>query len=211
MQKLLSEASGSGLIEELRKKEECAVKEIRLMDDKNEVSELPKSLIALYLQESYELTAILPLFFQRIQVLDLSGTSIKSLPKSLPKLVLLKKLFLRGCQLFMELTPEVGELINLEELNLDETQIMELPREIGNLLKLRHLMLSFYYVCGKKKSKTNILIDPRTVSISSKLTELSINANPEDKRWDDSVEALVKEESNSKTLRTLDISFIILL
>ncbi|XVF49868.1 hypothetical protein PTKIN_Ptkin04bG0050500 [Pterospermum kingtungense] len=205
MQQPLPEASGSGLTEELRKKEECAAKGIHLTDDKNEVSELPKSLIALYLQESYELTAIPPLFFQRIQVLDLSGTSIKSFPKSLLKLVLLKKLFLRGCQLFMELTPEVGELINLEELNLDETQIMDLPREIGNLLKLRHLTVSFYYVCGKKKLKSNILIDPRTISILSQLTELSIDVNPEDKRWDDSVEAVVKEVSNSKTLRTLSL------
>ncbi|XVF49834.1 hypothetical protein PTKIN_Ptkin04bG0048000 [Pterospermum kingtungense] len=100
-----------------------------------------------------------PLFLQRIQVLDLSGTSIKTLPKSLPKLVLLKKLLLRGCQLFMELTPEVGELRNLEERDLDETQIMDLPREIGKLLKA--------------------------------FDKLSIDVNPEDKRWDDSVEAVV--------------------
>ncbi|XVF49865.1 hypothetical protein PTKIN_Ptkin04bG0050300 [Pterospermum kingtungense] len=140
-----------------------------------------------------------------LQVSDLSRTSIKSLPKSLTMLVSLKKLLLRRCQLFMELSPLVGKLKNVEELDLDETQIMDLPREIRKLLKLRHLTLSFYHVCGKKKSKSNILIDPETISILSQLTELSIDVNPTDKRWDDSVEAVVKEVSKSKTLRTLSL------
>ncbi|XVF54509.1 hypothetical protein PTKIN_Ptkin05aG0186000 [Pterospermum kingtungense] len=164
--------------------------------------------IALYLQGNFELTLIPPLFFDRmalLQVLDLSHTNIKSLPKSLPKLVALKKLLLRGCQLFMELPSLVGKLENLEELDLDETQIMDLPKEIGKLIKLSHLRVSFYRICGKKKSKSNILIYPETMSILSKLTELSIDVNPEDKRWDDSVEDVVKEVCKSETLRTLSL------
>ncbi|XWS60382.1 hypothetical protein CRYUN_Cryun07bG0031500 [Craigia yunnanensis] len=211
MQQSVPKASGSGLTEGLPKEGEWAAKEIYLTDDK--VSELPKSpncpsLIALYLQGNYELTVISPLFFQRmalLQVLDLSRTSIKSLPKSLPKLVALKKLLLRGCELFMEVSPQVGKLKNLEELDLDETQIMDLPREIGKLLKLRYLRVSFYPICGKKKSKSNILIDPEMISNLLQLTELSIDVNPADKRWDDSVEAVVKEVCNSKTLRTLSL------
>ncbi|XWS60383.1 hypothetical protein CRYUN_Cryun07bG0031600 [Craigia yunnanensis] len=213
MQQSVPMANGSGLTEELSKEEEWAAKEIHLTDDNHKVSELPKSpncssLIALYLQGNYELTVIPPLFFQRmvlLQVLDLSRTSIKSLPKSLPKLVALKKLLLRGCDLFMELPPRVGKLKNLEELDLDETQIMDLPREIGKLLKLRHLRVSFYHLCGKKKSKSNVLIDAETISNLSQLTELSIDVNPIDKRWDDSVEAVVKEVCNSKTLKTLSL------
>ncbi|XVF08873.1 hypothetical protein REPUB_Repub07fG0041700 [Reevesia pubescens] len=206
-------ASGSGLTELQRKDEEWAGKEIRLMDDEHRVSELPKSpncpsLIALYLQENYELTAIPPLFFRHmalLQALDLSHTSIKSLPKSLPKLVSLKKLLLRGCELFMELSPQVGKLKNLEELDLDETQIMHLPREIGKLLNLRHLRVSFYHFGGKKKLKSSVLIHPETIANLSLLTELSIDVNPEDKRWDDSVEAVVKEVCSSKILRTLSL------
>ncbi|XVF08870.1 hypothetical protein REPUB_Repub07fG0041400 [Reevesia pubescens] len=206
-------ASGSGLTELQGKEEEWAGKEIHLMDDEHRVSELPKSpncpsLISLYLQETYELTAIPPLFFLRmalLQVLDLSHTSIKSLPKSLPKLVSLKKLLLRGCELFMELSPQVGKLKNLEELDLDETQIMDLPREIGKLLNLRHLRVSFYHFCGKKKLKSSVLIHPETIANLSLLTELSIDVNPEDKRWDDSVEAVVKEVCSSKILRTLSL------
>ncbi|KAK8657754.1 hypothetical protein V6N13_035977 [Hibiscus sabdariffa] len=201
--------SESGLIE-LQEEDESAAKEVHLTDDKHKVPELPKypncsSHVALYLQGNYELTAIPPLFFLRIQVLDLSHTSIKSLPKSLPKLVALKKLLLQGCDLFMELSPQVGELNNLEELDLDETQIMDLPGEIGNLLKLRQLKVSFYHFSGKKKLKSNILIHSETISNLSQLAELSIDVNPADQRWDDCVEAVVKEVCNSKTLRTLSL------
>ncbi|KAK8657752.1 hypothetical protein V6N13_035975 [Hibiscus sabdariffa] len=212
MQQSVPKASGSGLTM-LQKAEGWADQEIHLTDDKNRVSELPRcpngsSLIALYLQGNYELTAIPPRFFQRmalLQVLDLSRTNIKSLPKSLPKLVALKNLLLRGCDLFMELSPQVGKLKNLEELDLDETQIMDLPRETGKLLKLRQLKVSFYHLCGKKKSKSNILIHPETISNLSQLAELSIDVNPADKRWDDCVEAVVKELCNSKTLTTLSL------
>ncbi|XVF11709.1 hypothetical protein REPUB_Repub08aG0051100 [Reevesia pubescens] len=104
MQPTVLQAGGSGLTEPPMEAE-WTTKEVH--DDK--VSELPlspncPSLIALYLQGNFELTAIPPLFFHRmalLQVLDLSHTSIKSLPKSLPKLVALKKLLLRGCELFM--------------------------------------------------------------------------------------------------------------
>ncbi|XP_022737338.1 uncharacterized protein LOC111290300 [Durio zibethinus] len=205
-------ASGSGLTEP-QKEEEWTAKEIHFTGNKHNVSELPKSpncssLIAVYLQGNYELTAIPPLFFQHmalLQVLDLSRTSIKSLPESLPKLVALKRLLLRGCELFMELSPQVGKLKNLEELDLDETQIMDLPREIGELLKLRHFRVSFYHICGKKKGKSDIVIHPETISSLSQLAQLSIDVNPEDKRWEDSVEVVVKEVCNSKALRTLSL------
>ncbi|XP_007037695.2 PREDICTED: disease resistance protein At4g27190 isoform X2 [Theobroma cacao] len=211
MQQSVLKASGSGLTQ-LREEEEWAGKGVLFMND-NKASELHPSPncpspIALYLQGNYELTAIPPFFFRRmalLQVLDLSHTSIKCLPKSLPRLVALKKLLLRRCQLFMELSPQVAKLSNLQELDLDETQIMDLPREIGKLLNLRHLRVSFYLICGKKKSKSNILIHPETISDLSLLTELSIDVNPTDKRWDDSVEAVVKEVCNSETLTTLSL------
>ncbi|OMO67972.1 hypothetical protein CCACVL1_20158 [Corchorus capsularis] len=183
---------------------------------KKELFELPQSpdchsslssLIALYLQENQELIAIIPpWFFQRIllvQVLDLSHTSIKSLPNSLPKLGALRKLLIRGCQLLMELSPQVGQLEKLEQLDLDETQIMNLPIDIGKLLCLRHLRVSFYPICGKNKSKWKILIHPETISNLSQLTDLCIDVDPADKRWDDSVEVVVKEVCNLKALRTL--------
>ncbi|XVF49860.1 hypothetical protein PTKIN_Ptkin04bG0050100 [Pterospermum kingtungense] len=213
MQQSDPKASGSGLTQKIQKEEEWTAKETHFTDDKHKGTELPESpnwssLIELYLQEKYELTAIPPLFFQQmslLQVLDLSRTSIKSLPKSLPTLVSLKRLLLRGCELLMELSPEVGKLENLEDLDLDETQIIGLPRQIKKLLKLRRLTVSFYHVCGKKKSKSNVLIHPKMMSILSQLTDLSIDVNPEDERWDDSVEAVVEEVSKSKSLSTLSL------
>ncbi|XVE54632.1 hypothetical protein DITRI_Ditri03aG0097600 [Diplodiscus trichospermus] len=211
MQQFVLQAGRSGSMEPAKEDKKWKAKEVHLVDDK--VSDLPQSpncpsLIALYLQGNFELTAIPPLFFHLmtlLQILDLSHTSIKALPKSLPKLVSLKKLLLRGCELFMELSPQVGKLKNLEELDLDKTQIMHLPKEIGKLLKIRNLRVSFYHICAKKKSKSNFLIHPETISNLSQLAELSIDVNPADKRWDDTVEAVVKEACNSKTLRALSL------
>ncbi|XP_017984041.1 PREDICTED: disease resistance protein At4g27190 isoform X2 [Theobroma cacao] len=206
------EVGGSGLSKP-PKEEELVGKEIDLMD--NKVSELPESpncpsLIVLRLQRNYDLGALPPLFFQRmplLQLLDLSNTSIKSLPKSLPKLVALKKLFLRGCKLFMKLSPQVGKLDNLEELDLDETQIINLPVDIGRLVKLRLLKVSFYGHTNfsKRKLQSNLVLHPETISNLSQLTELSIDVDPSDKRWDDSVEAVVKGVCNSKGLRSLSL------
>ncbi|OMO63238.1 hypothetical protein CCACVL1_22425 [Corchorus capsularis] len=140
-----------------------------------------------------------------LQVLDLSHTSIKSLPKSLPKLVALKNLLLRCCDLFMELSSQIGELRNLEELDLDQTQIIDLPADMGKLLKLRHLRVSFYPLCGKKKLKSNITIHPGIISNLLQLTDLSIGVDPIDKRWHDIVEVVLKEVSNLKMLRSLSL------
>ncbi|OMO97156.1 Leucine rich repeat 4 [Corchorus capsularis] len=180
-------ASGSGGLAQhqlLKEEEEWAAEEVQLLDDPTSPNHL--SLIALMnLQGNYELTAIPPLFFRWIallQVLDLSGTNIKSLPKSLPKLVSLKKLLLQCCVLFMELSPKVGELANLEELDLHKTQIIDLPRDIGKLIKLRYLRVSFYPICGKMKLKSNAVVHPETISNLSQLSDLSIDVDPVDKR-----------------------------
>ncbi|XP_021296567.1 disease resistance protein At4g27190-like [Herrania umbratica] len=212
MHEFVHEAGGSGL-SKAPKEEEWVGKEIDLMD--NKLSELPESpncpsLIVLYLQRNYDLGALPPLFFQRmalLQLLDLSDTSIKSLPRSLPKLVALKKLFLRGCKLFMELSPQVGKLDNLEELDLDETQIINLPVDIGKLVKLRLLKVSFYGHTNfsKRKLQSNIVLHPETISNLSQLSELSIDVDPSDNCWDDSVEAVVKGVCNSKGLRSLSL------
>ncbi|XVF11718.1 hypothetical protein REPUB_Repub08aG0052000 [Reevesia pubescens] len=222
--------SGTGSIKPLIKKEYWDAKNI--MDDKKLREQLPPkiplrqknktklaklpnspdcpSFIAWYLDTNYELTAIPPLFFHRIlllQVLDLSNSNIKSLPKSLPKLVALKKLCLRQCKLFMELSPQIGKLKNLEELDLDETQIVDLPAEIGQLVRLRKLRVSFYGLTKfiKKRLQANIVIRPETISNLSQLIELSIDVDPADKRWDDSMEAVVKEVCRLKVLTSLSL------
>ncbi|GKV32106.1 hypothetical protein SLEP1_g40735 [Rubroshorea leprosula] len=139
-----------------------------------------------------------------LRELDLSHTTIKSLPESLPNLVALQKLILKCCDLFMELSPQVGELLNLEELDLSETEILGLPQEIRKLSKLKYLRVSFYgYLnCGKGLQQSS-LVHTGTISALSQLTELSIDANPDDERWNAVVEAVVEEACNLKTLGCL--------
>ena len=97
--------------------------------------------------KNYDIMEIPPLFFEympKVQVLDLSYTSIKSLPPSISRLVSLQEFLLRGCELLMDLPPEIGLLLNLQLLDLEGPEIMNLPREIGKLSKLECLKVSFY-------------------------------------------------------------------
>ncbi|KAA8536608.1 hypothetical protein F0562_029086 [Nyssa sinensis] len=88
----------------------------------NKLTDLPErpiclNLTALYLQNSDDLMEIPTTFFEcmpALQVLDLSYTSIKSLPQSISKLVSLREFLLKGCELLMKLPPEIGALRNLE-------------------------------------------------------------------------------------------------
>ncbi|CAL5414433.1 unnamed protein product [Camellia sinensis] len=93
---------------------EWDAKEIYL--NNNHLSELPEkpncpSLVTLFLQENYDLMEIPSSFFRcmpMLEVLDLSHTSIKSLPACISRLVSLQELFLRGGELLMELPLEIG-------------------------------------------------------------------------------------------------------
>ncbi|XP_054789500.1 uncharacterized protein LOC129295045 [Prosopis cineraria] len=85
-------------------------------------------------------------FFDRmpqLQTLDLSLTSIHDLPGSFYNLQELEHFYLRDCELFRELSPSIGQLTNLIELDLHGTQITHLPDAIRKLIKLNTLSLSF--------------------------------------------------------------------
>ncbi|GKV32113.1 hypothetical protein SLEP1_g40742 [Rubroshorea leprosula] len=139
-----------------------------------------------------------------LQELDLSNTNIKTLPESLPNLVALQKLILKCCDLFMELSPQVGELPNLEELDLNDTEILGLPQEIRKLSKLKYLRVAFYgYMNCGKRLRQNALIQPGTISALSRLTELSIDVNSDDERWNAVVEAVIEEACSLETLKCL--------
>ncbi|XP_017970780.1 PREDICTED: probable disease resistance protein At4g27220 [Theobroma cacao] len=204
---------GSLRLTEPPKDEEWDAKEIHLMD--NELSELPESpkcpsLIALYLQKNLDLMAVPSSFFKHmpnLQILDLSHTSLKSLPESLSSLVTLRELILKGCELLMELPRYVGELRNLEKLDLDKTEIIDLPAEVGNLSKLKFLRVSFYGFmnCSKTKLCRDTIIHPGTISKLSELTELNIDVNPDDERWNATVQAVVEEACSLKALRQLNL------
>ena len=190
-------------------------KEIYLMD--NELSILPENprcpnLSALFLPRNYKLRTIPPSFFDHmpaLQILNLSRTSIKSLPDSIIKLVSLKRLFLNNCHRLMMLLPKVGDLKQLEVIDLEGAKIMDLPMEIKELTNLKCLEVSFYgYMSnGKKAMQSNAVVPCGVISALSLLEELNIDVNPDDERWDARAEDIVTEVCTLKRLETLKFYF----
>jgi disease resistance protein RPS2 len=79
--------------------------------------------------------------FEALKVLNLSETSIRSLPLSLLQLGELRALLLGGCHHLEEL-PSLEGLSRLQVLDLSTTRIKELPRGMKNLSNLKQLNLS---------------------------------------------------------------------
>ncbi|GKV45551.1 hypothetical protein SLEP1_g52620 [Rubroshorea leprosula] len=148
------------------------LEKVSLMD--NEISDIPLNMCpncpilnTLMLQRNSKLTQIPNCFFanmQGIKLLNLSGTSIESLPHSicnlenlttlllqnctqlkhvpcLAKLKALKKLDL--CEAGIEVAPEgIDMLVNLQYLDLRCPELVELPTQIlSNLSHLQHLTI----------------------------------------------------------------------
>ncbi|KAB8340720.1 hypothetical protein FH972_022283 [Carpinus fangiana] len=192
---------GLGLTETPKEEYWKNAKKIYLMD--NELSVLPKNprcpvLSTLLLQRNYKLRTIPPSFFDympALQLLNLSRTGIKSLPESILRLVSLKRLFLNDCHCFMILSPKVGKLKQLEVLDLEGTNIMDLPNEIKKLTNLTCLKVSLYACMsnGRRAMQSDVVVACGIISALSHLEELMINVNPDDKRWNACVEAIVSE------------------
>ncbi|KAG4128055.1 hypothetical protein ERO13_D10G253700v2 [Gossypium hirsutum] len=131
------------------------------------VAELPKEMeysgLSFFHMAHDDSVAIPPHFFRRIEslkILDLRSYSY--LPESINHLLDLRMLCLRGC--LVEDITIIGELKNLEILDLAFSRIKELPKEIAQLTRLRLLDLS-----GCRKLK---IIPPNVLSSLSKLEEL---------------------------------------
>ncbi|KAF2320127.1 hypothetical protein GH714_025022 [Hevea brasiliensis] len=186
--------------------------EICLMD--NDISELPISpscpkLRKSFLERNYKLRIITPSFFDNmpaLQVLNLSRTSIKSLPESLFKLFNLRRLFLNRCVLITTLSPEVGELKQLEVLDLEGTEIMILPKEVGQLTNLTCLEISFFEPTSRRSLKQSREIIPcGAISALYLLEELNIDTSYDDKRWNASAEEVISELCRLQWLHTLKV------
>ncbi|RVW44410.1 Disease resistance protein [Vitis vinifera] len=177
--------------------------EMHLMN--NKLSELPTSphssqLKVLFLQSNHHLRTIPPIFFEGLpvlQILDLSYTRIRSLPQSLFKLFELRIFLLRGCELLMELPPEVGKFRNLEG-----TKIINLPIHVDRLTKLKCLNVSFH---GYRKNQSSTLIPRNVIQRLFQLQELKIDVNPDDELWNATMEDIVKEVCSLKQLEALKI------
>ncbi|KAF2320154.1 hypothetical protein GH714_024679 [Hevea brasiliensis] len=143
-----------------------------------------------------------------LQVLNLSRTSIKSLPESLFKLFNLRRLFLNHCVLITTLSSKVGELKQLEVLDLEGTEIMYLPKEVGQLTNLTCLEVSFFEPTSQRRlEQSGEIIPCGAISALSQLEELNIDMSYDDKRWNASAEAVVSEICKLESLHTLKVYF----
>ena len=142
-----------------------------------------------------------------LQLLDLSYTSIKSSPPSISMLASLQEFLLRGCELLMDLPPEIGLLLNLQLLDLEGTEIMNLPREIGKLSKLECLKVSFYGYGDIYRESNHIvkMIPMGLFSGLSLLKKLSIDVNPDDEEWVDDVTDFIPDLHEFRGLVTLKL------
>ncbi|GKV24477.1 hypothetical protein SLEP1_g34088 [Rubroshorea leprosula] len=198
-------------VEEWPKGEESHAKAIFLTDCIPVLPESPNCpfMGLLSLEGCKALRTIPSSFFNQMPVLkylNLSHTSIRSLPVSLFELDSLENLILRCCKLFMELSPQIGQLHNLLELDLDDTQIGGLPKDIEMLSNLEILKLSLDECmnCGKQLQQ-NVLIHPGTIKSLFKLTELKIDVNPDSKGWNKVEEDVVDEAFSLEGLESLTL------
>lgn len=116
----------------------------------NEITELPPrpnclNLVSLFLRDNPSISAIPCTFFELmpiLKVLDLSETNIETLTVSSSSLLNLKALFLKGCKALRELK-FLGQLKELQILDLSCSGITSLPHEMRNLAKLKKLNVSY--------------------------------------------------------------------
>ncbi|THF97219.1 hypothetical protein TEA_022546 [Camellia sinensis var. sinensis] len=203
---------GLGLTETPRAEDWFYFEEMELIN--NKLSKLPEKPECLFLQKlllhNYDLMEIPQLFFQDMPCLthlDLSYTSIKSLPPSISNLKSLKIFFLRGCELLMELPPNIGALENLELFDLEGTEIMYLPQEIGQLINLIRFKVSFCQHANhcKETKQMNTTIPTGVLSKLNRLRELIIDVHPDGEWWDADANVILNELSNLKSLFILEL------
>ncbi|KAI3497532.1 hypothetical protein L1887_40213 [Cichorium endivia] len=183
----------------------------------NIVSELPNNpncpiLVNLFLHFNQDLIDIPITFFDNmpsLRVLDLSNTSIKCLPSSISKLLSLQKLFIRDCDLLMELPPEIGALKNLRVFDSEGTQLLCLPEQFGSLTKLRCLKFSLYNLADKhKRSNPSMqIIPPAVLSKLIRLKELSICVDFYCEWWEDEVNLIINILPKFRNLESLRLYF----
>ena len=199
-----------GLQEPPNEKEWQQVNRISLMD--NKLCTLPElsdcnNLLTLLLQRNSELKVIPDNFFkcmQNLLVLDLHGTGIASLPPSMTCLERLRVLYLNSCIRLMELH-YIEELKHLEVLDIRGTGINHLPIQIESLVQLKCLRMSLLNF-GLGRSR-DVEFHQNVFSSLYFLEELRIDVDPNNRRWEAVMEAIIEEVAKLTRLTSLSICF----
>ena len=104
-----------------------------------------------------------------LRELNLSGNRIETIPPEIQQMERLTRLLLSDMAHTLTGVPkELGDLKNLEYLNLHDTNLHEVPKELGKLANLRELVLS----------KNWLLEVPKEFGGMNKLETLNVRNNP---------------------------------
>ncbi|KAJ6882805.1 disease resistance protein RGA3 isoform X6 [Populus alba x Populus x berolinensis] len=131
---------------------ETSIERVRHLSMLSEESSFPKSIhkakglrSLLINTRDPSLGAALPDVFKQltcIRSLNLTGSSIKEIPKEVGKLIHLRHLNLANCGVLESLPETMCDLCNLQSLDVTLCRsLKELPKAIGKLIKLRHLRI----------------------------------------------------------------------
>ncbi|RWR83820.1 putative disease resistance protein [Cinnamomum micranthum f. kanehirae] len=183
----------------------------------NKIGNLPESpncptLLTLFLQGNKKLRMIPALFFEKmcaLRVLNLSETSVNSLPHSICYLVNLRIFYLKSCPKLRAIPPQIGAITGLEVLDAQDTRITSLPLEIEQLTHLKVLNVAFSM--GRDEIEEDVAISGGIISRLSQLEQLRIDLRSTESQfeheWNKWAEAILKDVSYVKGLMSLEFYF----
>ena len=124
-----------------------------------------------------------------VQVLDLSGKKMTSIPNIINRFPHLKELYLNDNEI-SELPPELFDCEHLTTLHLNDNVLREIPMKIGKLKRLQDLDLGNNLI---NEFEPNLFLLNRLISLNLSKNPISTYSFPD-------------EVGNLKWLQTLDIS-----